>query len=35
MPRVIEPMSGTSLDAVDAAWLVTAGERIGELGARA
>jgi anhydro-N-acetylmuramic acid kinase len=32
MLRVIGLMSGTSLDGVDAAWLETDGERIGELG---
>ena len=34
MLRVIGLMSGTSLDGVDAAWLETDGERIGELGPR-
>ena len=32
MLRTIGLMSGTSLDGVDAAWLTTDGERIGELG---
>jgi len=34
MLRVIGLMSGTSLDGVDAAWLETDGERIGEMGPR-
>ena len=34
MLRVIGLMSGTSLDGVDAAWLETDGERIGNLGPR-
>jgi anhydro-N-acetylmuramic acid kinase len=34
MLRVIGLMSGTSLDGVDAAWLETDGERVGELGPR-
>ena len=34
MLRVIGLMSGTSLDGVDAAWLETDGERIGEIGPR-
>src|ERR1700733_12798015 len=32
MLRTIGLMSGTSLDGVDAAWLTTDGERIGEFG---
>ena len=32
MLRTIGLMSGTSLDGVDAAWLETDGERIGEFG---
>ncbi len=34
MLRVIGLMSGTSLDGVDAAWLETDGERVGEMGPR-
>jgi anhydro-N-acetylmuramic acid kinase len=34
MLRVIGLMSGTSLDGVDAAWLETDGERIGDMGPR-